>query len=1097
MRGELDRRVDLGRARQKLGQFLMAAAMLLGATGSADAALLMKSDATYAASLAADDIALVGIAVITNPAALDAVSDRIRAMGGAVTFSDRQTGFLSAVVRRVDLGPLQQETQITALALDHLTRELVRHSGAAPARHSAGESVPKLGWRQRVARDRADFLRDLGATQFAHDHPTWDGRGVTIAHVENAPDFLAPELQFGTTLDGKPAAKFRTITSFEDTEPRLDGRTVPVGRDAWQRVGLSEPVQAVNGSIDIAGCRFGVPSDDEFRVGTIAIPTEITGVLGMVAASCLGADRFGVLWSESQGRAWIDSNGDLNFRDERAVGDFAATGQFGSLSAAGLLTQGRHAIGFALHREGNDLTFTFGTSSHATGVAGFAAGSLGRTGQVQGVAPGADFVLIAHGNTTSTFARALIMAFAGPADIVLLESQYPTLGSDTDRSEGTVMDLLIGRLVDLYKKPCFITGGNEPGLGSVSDPTPANAVVIGAWQSRRATRMHLGFDMAVERTLHWATSEGPTGQGNLKPDVLAPVLHYVASTAFEQDSGHGRIEEIPTGYQVFLGTSGATPVAAGAAALLISAAKQSGMRIDHTEIARALRSSARFMPGVAAVQQGTGTIDVGKAWVYLVDHLAEPQVEFRVEAPVETATSQSLPNPNVGGGLFVREGVSVGKPIERCINVTRISGQRELAPFSLTWVEDAERGGDGRTFTAPASISLPRNTPVCIPVRIVPSTYGVHSSILEVRIPSHANSVARRIPVTVAIPYELDSGHGFQVSGRLPLSRPGRAEIFFRVSPGMDALNVNIGGIGISGAASKGALLYASLRNPRGELVTGETLSGSATKRTASIYRPAPGVWAMCAINYGNQVMPGTSAPGQRRREAVSFQVTATRVDTELTADVSRVNSKNVGARVVGAIRPAALGMRTITPGSLNKGEQIAIPIFVPAKVELWALDLSTAVTGTGPLDLLLFACADGHCKQSRETRGMSNPKRLVLRQPKSGQWKIVVDATYATQLKTDFSLDSVFISSSYGEVASDDRVNSRATGAKWSASVRPKLRSAIPANARPVIPIYFDDSIIGSLHDFKSPKAQFGEEDHREPTPLGLQLVELDGLGR
>jgi hypothetical protein len=108
-----------------------------------------------------------------------------------------------------------------------------------------------------------------------------------------------------------------------------------------------------------------------------------------------------------------------------------------------------------------------------------------------------------------------------------------------------------------------------------------------------------------------------------------------------------------------------------------------------------------------------------------------------------------------------------------------------------------------------------------------------------------------------------------------------------------------------------------------------------------------------------------------------------------------------------------------------------------------------------------------------------------------------VVDGTYATQLKTDFSLDTVFISSSYGEVASDDPVNSRATGAKWSASVRPILRAAIPANARPVLPIYFDDLINGSLHDFKSPKAQFGEEDHREPTPLGLQVVELDGLGR
>jgi hypothetical protein len=823
----------------------------------------------------------------------------------------------------------------------------------------------------------------------------------------------------------------------------------------------------------------------------MAIPSEITNSMGLAAASCLGNDRFGVLWSEKQSLAWIDTNKDLDFRDEHAVGSFAAAGQFGILSASVRFAEGRHSVGFALRREGSVLIFTFGASSHATGVAGFAAGSLGRSGQVQGVAPGANFVLIAHGNTTSTFARALITAFGGPADIVLLESQYPTLGSDTDRSEATVLDLLIERLIDRYKKPCFITGGNEPGLGSVSDPTPANAMVVGAWQSRQATRMHLGFDITEDRVLHWATSEGPTGQGSLKPDFLAPVQHYAASTAFEQGSGH---EDIPTGYQVFLGTSGATPVAAGAAALLLSAAKQSGMRIEHTEIARALRSSARFIRGVAAVQQGTGTIDVGKAWAYLVDDLARPSVEFRVEAPVETATSNSLPNPNVGAGLFVREGVSLGKPIERCIRVTRISGEQELAPFSLSWVGSAKQA-----FATPASISLPLNQPVCISVQIAPIAYGVHSSILEVRSPGYPNSVARRIPITVVVPYELDAGHRFRASGRLPLSRPGRAEIFFRVLPGMEALSVEIAGLGIPGsAASKGTLMEAFFRSPQGELISAPALSPTAKKRTVSIYRPNPGVWAMCAINYGGQVLPGPSRPRQRTQEAVSFQVTATRVDTDLTAGAPHLNIKNVGARVLGAIRSSDLGMQTITPGSLRKGEQKVMRTLIPANTELLVLELSTAMESSGHLDLLVFDCVDGNCQLGREIRGMPNTKRLVLRRPKSGQWKIVIDGTYATQLKTDFSIASVFISSNYGVIATDDPVISRDMGAMWSVSFRPTLRTAMPADSRAVLPIYFDDLINGSLHDFKSPKVQFGDqEDHREPAPLGLRWVAMDDLAR
>jgi len=52
---------------------------------------------------------------------------------------------------------------------------------------------------------------------------------------------------------------------------------------------------------------------------------------------------------------------------------------------------------------------------------------------------------------------------------------------------------------------------------------------------------------------------------------------------------------------------------------------------------------------------------------------------------------------------------------------------------------------------------------------------------------------------------------------------------------------------------------------------------------------------------------------------------------------------------------------------------------------------------------------------------------------------------------------------------------------------------AALPDNSRPVLPVYFDDLITGSLHDFKSPGVQFGDQkDHREPAPLGLQWIDV-----
>ena len=68
------------------------------------------------------------------------------------------------------------------------------------------------------------------------------------------------------------------------------------------------------------------------------------------------------------------------------------------------------------------------------------------------------------------------------------------------------------------------------------------------------------------------------------------------------------------------GTSMAAPEAAGAAALLISAAKATNVQKQPDQLRQALTSSARFLarpsgaPPIAAYEQGNGVIDVGAAW---------------------------------------------------------------------------------------------------------------------------------------------------------------------------------------------------------------------------------------------------------------------------------------------------------------------------------------------------------------------------------------------------------------------------------------------------------------------------------------------------
>src|SRR5262249_6886714 len=113
------------------------------------------------------------------------------------------------------------------------------------------------------------------------------------------------------------------------------------------------------------------------------------------------------------------------------------------------------------------------------------------------------------------------------------------------------------------------------------------------------------------------SSRGPRDDGGFKPDLLAPVGGIYADIQYAPymnilPGGH----KLPPGYGAVggLGTSLAAPMAAGAAGLLISAAKQSGVRYDAERIRWALTSTARFLPGYQACEQGHGLIDVGAAW---------------------------------------------------------------------------------------------------------------------------------------------------------------------------------------------------------------------------------------------------------------------------------------------------------------------------------------------------------------------------------------------------------------------------------------------------------------------------------------------------
>src|SRR6185295_8494951 len=51
-------------------------------------------------------------------------------------------------------------------------------------------------------------IKEIDADQMRQAHPTFDGRGVTIALLDGNMDMLLPEFQTGYALDGTPQPKF-------------------------------------------------------------------------------------------------------------------------------------------------------------------------------------------------------------------------------------------------------------------------------------------------------------------------------------------------------------------------------------------------------------------------------------------------------------------------------------------------------------------------------------------------------------------------------------------------------------------------------------------------------------------------------------------------------------------------------------------------------------------------------------------------------------------------------------------------------------------------------------------------------------------------
>ena len=580
-----------------------------------------RAELAQARARGEDDVLLVMAAMPNQVGQLATV---VEAVGGEIQFRDDEVDYLRARV------PLEGIDAITAASSLHsidvsLTpgrpRAFALASGevaTGPERPVSEQLAPDTIWPPRPSdrplTERYHPWGDTRALSFLEENPTYDGRGVKIAMIDMNPDMLLPELQVAKSIDGADIPKVATYGTALDVREEDDGR--------WLH--MDEVVVAASGQITYRDTAYTAPRDGTFRMTRYDESGEEQGQAGALEGDVNrdenpeGSSRlFGVLWDEAAGEVWVDTDQDMDFSDEKALTDARTSPSFGVFGTDDPETPVRESVGFGVQIDADrDLVaLNLGAASHASLVVGAAVGSRGENGRFDGMAPGAQLISLSEGGASYGQTESTIRSTQAGADVMYYEQSSFITRTYLLRDGRLVPSVIGDRLAERYGVSILSPTHNYPIVGATDDIVMGRGV-IGVNGHEGKDNYFLNHGTRIEHDDHLLNTGGygPMGNGALKPDIISPSNYVGTAMGFVEGRAIDGLFQLPPGYTISGGTSTATPTAAGAVALVISGAKQAGLRYDPYMLKWAVTRGARWVDHIAPYKQGNGVISVAGAW---------------------------------------------------------------------------------------------------------------------------------------------------------------------------------------------------------------------------------------------------------------------------------------------------------------------------------------------------------------------------------------------------------------------------------------------------------------------------------------------------
>ncbi|WP_329132058.1 S8 family serine peptidase [Streptomyces sp. NBC_01476] len=1017
---------------------------------------LGSSDASLLAKAKSDGDKNVTFMLATTPGDTAQVTAKLHAQGASVGQTYDNLGYVRATVptAKADsaLAAAQKLPQVLAIDLKHeitLDDPTPDATGAAhtkPGGHGKPAKTYPGPDKKTPAKNPYQPAFETGAVDFVKDHPANDGRGVTIGILDAGVDVGHPALQKTTTGERK------IVDWVTSTDPILDGD------GTWRAM-----VTAANGPSFTAANRAWKAPAGSYLFSTFAeAATKGGDMQGDLNRDGDTTDVWGLLYDPAAGTVRVDLNNNGDFTDDTAMKPYKNGFQIGHFGTDNPKTAISESIPFTIEIRKNVPMDPYGgdwvgktadfvnigvvESEHGTHVAGITAANGLFGGAMDGAAPGAK--IVSSRACTWSGGCTNIALTEGMTDLVvnrhvdIVNMSVGGLGSLNDGASATAQ--LYKRLIDTYGVQLVISAGNDgPGVNTISDPGLADHVLsVAASISKETWAANYGSVMTVPYSLLPFSARGPREDGGLAPVITAPGASVNAIPTWEAgapvaEAGY----DLPPGYGMLQGTSMASPQAAGAAALLLSAAKAHHITVSPAQLRTAITSTAKNISGAQTIAQGAGLIAVGPAWDLLKRGVSADT--YTVKAPVNTALAGFLQTPGFGTGVYDREGgLQVGRQKTYSVTVTRTSGPAYAQLHTLSWAHN-----DGTFSVASPLVLLPLNKPVTVKVTAKPRTVGAHSALLNVDDPL-TRGTDTQIQSTVVVSTPLPSP-SYTLTRSGSIERDVTTSYFVTVPAGVTSLEVAMDGLkpgsqtrfvtmhpyGVPLDSTQTPDCYPNYDNP----------ANTCRPDVRSYADPLPGVYEIevearrTSPQLDNPYRLTVSLLGAAFDPATQT-IDEAKVGTPTTADWT---VKNNFAALKGKLQGGPLGSALTAKPTIGQGDVQTTELTLGAGVS--RLDVSIGSPSDTGSDLDLYVYRDGVL--IAQSADGDAEEAVSLTAPAAGTYTFEVDGYSVPSGSTTYDYEDVYYSDTLGTVSVDDTATvNLAHGASTEVSASVLVSAAAPA---------------------------------------------------